>query len=130
MELTSLRRDSTSSDVGARLSEIEKTIDALARTVSDERVVKLPGGGSAPAKQLKASNLVGTVSRKLETMSRSFDEWSRRTGEHTRSIEGLAGSFVALARQVRERGTIRVNVDPDKLGRHAVGCSTSARSAP
>jgi hypothetical protein blinB_05184 len=80
-----------------RLSEIEKTLAALAKTLSDERVVKLPSGERVSASQLDSLKLTREISEKLETM---------------------AQSSVELAKAVKTRG--RIVIDPDKLAEHAV----------
>lgn len=80
-----------------RLSEIEKTLAALTRTVSDERVVKLSSGESVSAAQLDALHLTRQISQKLETMIQSSAE---------------------LTEAVKTRG--RIVIDPVKLSEHAV----------
>lgn len=80
-----------------RLSEIEKMLAALAKTVTDERVVKLSNGESVSASQLDALHLTTQISQKLDTMSRSSAD---------------------LAEAVKTRG--RIVIDPDKLAVHAV----------
>lgn len=80
-----------------RLSEIEKTLAALAKTVTDERVVKLSSGESVSASQLDALHLTREINEKLGMMSRSSAE---------------------LAEAVNKRG--RIIIDPAKLSAHAV----------
>lgn len=80
-----------------RLSEIEKTLAVLAKTVSDERVVKLPNGESVSASQLDSLKLTRQINERLETMAQSSAE---------------------LAEAVTKRG--RIVIDPDKLSEHAV----------
>lgn len=80
-----------------RLSEIEKTLAALAKTVTDERVVKLSSGESVSASQLEALELTTSINQQLETLARSSAE---------------------LAEAVKTRG--RIIIDPDKLAQHAV----------
>lgn len=80
-----------------RLSEIEKTLAALAKTVSDERVVKLPSGERVSASQLDSLKLTREISEKLETMAQSSAQ---------------------LAEAVTKRG--RIVIDPRKLEQHAV----------
>lgn len=90
---TSLHDDETR----RRLGEIEKTLAALAKTVSDERVVKLPNGESVSASQLGSLTLTRQINEKLETMARSSAE---------------------LAEAVTRRG--HVVIDSRKLEQHAV----------
>lgn len=80
-----------------RLSEIEKTLAALAKTVTDGRVVKLSNGESVRASQLDSLTLTRQINEKLETMSRSSAE---------------------LAEAVTKRG--RIVIDTGKLEQHAV----------
>lgn len=80
-----------------RLSEIEKTLAALAKTVSDKRVVKLPNGESVRASQLDSLTLTRQINERLETMARSSAE---------------------LAEAVTQRG--RIVIDPRKLEQHVV----------
>ena len=80
-----------------RLSKIEKTLAELAKTVTDERVVKLSTGESVRASQLDSLTLTRQINEKLETMSRSSAE---------------------LAEAVTKRG--RIVIDPGKLSEHAV----------
>lgn len=100
--LTSLQRELPSTslhddETRKRLGEIEKTLAALAKTVSDERVVKLSSGESVSASQLDSLTLTRQISEKLETMSRSSAE---------------------LAEAVTKRG--RIVIDTGKLEQHAV----------
>lgn len=80
-----------------RLSEIEKTLAALAKTVSDERVVKLPNGESVRASQLDSLKLTTSINQQLQTMARSSAE---------------------LAEAVTRRG--HIVIDPRRLEQHAV----------
>lgn len=84
-------------EMRSRLSEIEKTLAALAKTVTDERVVKLSSGESVSASQLEALTLTRQINEKLEAMARSSAE---------------------LTEAVKTRG--RIVIDPDKLSDHAV----------
>ena len=101
-ELTSLQREQPLTpllDDGTRnrLSEIEKTLAELAKTVTDERVVKLSSGESVRASQLDSLTLTRQINEKLETMSRNSAE---------------------LAEAVNKRG--RIVIDTGKLEQHAV----------
>ena len=80
-----------------KLSEIEKTLAVLAKTVSDDRVVKLPNGESVSASQLDSLKLTTSINQQLQTMAQSSAE---------------------LAEAVTKRG--RIVIDPRKLEQHAV----------
>lgn len=100
--LTSQRHEQPSTlppddETRSRLIEIEKTLASLVKTVSDDRVVKLPNGESVRASQLDSLMLTRQISERVETMSRSSAE---------------------LAAAVNKRG--RIVIDTAKLEEHAV----------
>lgn len=80
-----------------RIGEIEKTLAALAKTVTDERVVTLSNGESVSASQLEALTLTNQINQQLQTLTRSSTD---------------------LAEAVTKRG--QITIDPDKLAQHAV----------
>ncbi|MBV7293205.1 hypothetical protein [Corynebacterium sp. TAE3-ERU16] len=80
-----------------RLTEIEKTLSAVAQQLSSSEVVKLPGGSSVTRADLAAYSMTTKISEELKmTASASAD----------------------LAEAVRKRGHVRI--DTDRLTEHAV----------
>lgn len=80
-----------------RLTEIEKTLSAVAQQLSSSEVVKLPGGSSVTRADLAAYSMMTKISEELKmTASASAD----------------------LAEAVRKRGHVRI--DTDRLTEHAV----------
>lgn len=80
-----------------RLTEIEKTLSAVAQQLSSSEVVKLPGGSSVTRADLAAYSMTTKISEELKsTTSASAD----------------------LAEAVRKRGHVRI--DTGKLTEHAV----------
>lgn len=79
-------------------SEIEKTLSEIGRTVSDERVVKLPSGESVSAADLSAHSLVSRLEKQIEVMTSSSND---------------------LSEAVRKRG--QVVIDMARLEKHVAG---------
>ena len=82
----------------SRLSEIERTLAAVASQLSRSEAVKLPDGSSVRRSDLDAHSMMKSVNDTLATMSRSSAE---------------------LAEAVTKRGTIRI--DTDKVNGHFAG---------
>lgn len=80
-----------------RLSEIEKTLAAVASQLSSSEAVKLPDGSSVKRSDLDAHAMVGRIEKQLSTTARSSAD---------------------LAEAVKKRGQIRI--DTAKLEQHAV----------
>ena len=80
-----------------RLSEIEKTIAAVAETLTASRHVTLPDGTTIRSADFQAYNLTQRINNQLKTMVSSCDH---------------------LAKEVRQRGTVRINTD--KLTQHCL----------
>ena len=80
-----------------RLSEIEKTIAAVAETLTASRHVTLPDGTTVRSADFQAYNLTQRINNQLKTMVSSCDH---------------------LAKEVRQRGTVRINTD--KLTQHCL----------
>lgn len=80
-----------------RLTEIEKTLSAIAAQLSSSEAVRLPSGESVKRSDLDSLMMVKSINDKLTTMS-------------TASAE--------LAEAVRRRG--QVKIDMDRLSEHAV----------
>lgn len=80
-----------------RLSEIEKTLSAIASQLSSSEAVKLPDGSSVKRSDLDAHSMMTRIEQQLATTARSSAE---------------------LAEAVNTRG--RVIIDTDKLTAHAV----------
>lgn len=79
-------------------SEMNETLSAIGKTVSDERVVKTSGGETVTASQLSAHTLVSRLEKQIEVMSSSSAE---------------------LAEAVRRRG--QIVVDMARLEKHVAG---------
>lgn len=78
--------------------EMNETLSAIGKTVSDERVVKTSGGETVTASQLSAHTLVSRLEKQIEVMSSSSAE---------------------LAEAVRRRG--QIVVDMARLEKHVAG---------
>lgn len=63
-----------------RLSEIEKTLDAVAKQLSDKRVVKLSDGTSVPASDLQAFSMMKQIKAGMTTMTSALDELKKIVG--------------------------------------------------
>lgn len=63
-----------------RLSEIEKTLDAVAKQLSDKRVVKLSDGTSVPASDLQAFSMMKQIKAGMTTMTSALDELKKIIG--------------------------------------------------
>ena len=63
-----------------RLSEIEKTLDAVAKQLSDKRVVKLSDGTSVPASDLQAFSMMKQIKAGMTTMTLALDELKKIVG--------------------------------------------------
>lgn len=63
-----------------RLSEIEKTLDAVAKQLSDKRVVKLSDGTSVPASDLQAFSVMKQIKAGMTTMTSALDELKKIVG--------------------------------------------------
>ncbi len=63
-----------------RLSEIEKTLDAVAKQLSDKRVVKLSDGTSVPASDLQAHSMMKQIKAGMTTMTSALDELKKIVG--------------------------------------------------
>ena len=63
-----------------RLSEIEKTLDAVAKQLSDKRVVKLSDGTSVPASDLQAFSMMKQIKTEMTTMTSALDELKTTVG--------------------------------------------------
>lgn len=92
-----LSRPQLDDEMRNRLSEIEKTLAGIAKTVSDERVVKLTSGESVRASQLDSLALTTRIEKQVATMAQSSAD---------------------LAEAVNKRG--RVVIDTAKLEQHTV----------
>lgn len=79
-------------------SEMSKTLAEIVRTVSDERVVKLPSGESVSAADLSAHSLVSRLGKQIEVMTSSSND---------------------LSEAVRKRG--QVVIDMARLEKHMAG---------
>src|SRR5699024_5004083 len=66
----SSQRSELSSHVNMQ-SEMNETLSAIGKTVSDERVVKTSGGETVTASQLSAHTLVSRLEKQIEVMSSS-----------------------------------------------------------
>lgn len=62
------------------LSEIEKTLDAVAKQLSDKRVVKLSDGTSVPASDLQAFSMMKQIKAGMTTMTSALDELKKIVG--------------------------------------------------
>lgn len=93
-----LSRPQLDDETKSRIAEIEKTLAGIAKTVSDERVVKLSSGESVRASQLDSLALTTRIEKQVGMMAQSSAE---------------------LAEAVRKRGTIRI--DADKVNAHFAG---------
>ena len=76
---------------------IEKTIDAVAETLTASRHVALPDGTTVRSADFQAYNLTQRINNQLKTMVSSCDH---------------------LTKEVRQRGTVRINTD--KLTQHCL----------
>lgn len=63
-----------------RLSEIEKTLDAVAKQLSDKRVVKLSDGTSVPASDLQAFSMMKQIKAGMTTITSALDELKKIVG--------------------------------------------------
>lgn len=63
-----------------RLSEIEKTLDAVAKQLGDKRVVKLSDGTSVPASDLQAFSMMKQIKAGMTTMTSALDELKKIVG--------------------------------------------------
>ena len=63
-----------------RLSEIEKTLDAVAKQLSDKCVVKLSDGTSVPASDLQAFSMMKQIKAGMTTMTSALDELKKIVG--------------------------------------------------
>ena len=63
-----------------RLSKIEKTLDAVAKQLSDKRVVKLSDGTSVPASDLQAFSMMKQIKAGMTTMTSALDELKKIVG--------------------------------------------------
>lgn len=63
-----------------RLNEIEKTLDAVAKQLSDKRVVKLSDGTSVPASDLQAFSMMKQIKAGMTTMTSALDELKKIVG--------------------------------------------------
>ena len=63
-----------------RLSEIEKTLDAVAKQRSDKRGVKLSDGTSVPASDLQAFSMMKQIKAGMTTMTSALDELKKIVG--------------------------------------------------
>lgn len=63
-----------------RLSEIEKTLDAVAKQLSDKRVVKLSDGTSVPASDLQAFSMMKQIKAGMTTITSVLDELKKIVG--------------------------------------------------
>lgn len=63
-----------------RLSEIEKTLSAIAEQLSDKRVVKLSDGTSVPASDLQAFSMMKQIKAGMTTMTSALDELKKIVG--------------------------------------------------
>ena len=63
-----------------RLSEIEKTLDAVAKQLSDKRVVKLSDGTSVPASDLQAFSMTKQISSDLTKTTSALGELKKTVG--------------------------------------------------
>lgn len=63
-----------------RLSEIEKTLAAVAKQLSDKRVVKLSDGTSVPASDLQAFSMMKQIKAGMTTMTSALDELKKIVG--------------------------------------------------
>ena len=63
-----------------RLNEIEMTLDAVAKQLSDKRVVKLSDGTSVPASDLQAFSMMKQIKAGMTTMTSALDELKKIVG--------------------------------------------------
>ena len=63
-----------------RLNEIEKTLDAVAKQLSDKRVVKLSDGSSVSASDLQAFSMTKQIKAGMTTMTSALDELKKIVG--------------------------------------------------
>lgn len=101
--LTSQQREQPSKlplddETRSRLSEIEKTLAAVASQLSSSEAVKLPDGSSVRRSDLDAHSMMARIEKQLATTAQSSAE---------------------LAEAVKKRG--RVTIDVDKVNAHFAG---------
>lgn len=63
-----------------RLSEIEKTLDAVAKQLSDKRVVKLSDGSKVSASELQALSMMKQINEQTTTLTSALDELKKTVG--------------------------------------------------
>lgn len=84
-----------------RLNEIEKTLSALAKTVSDNRVVKLSDGSTVTQSELQAHSMMKQISEQMTALT-STSESQKESNEKW---------FKWLIATVKSKSTVQVDAD-------------------
>jgi hypothetical protein len=84
-----------------RLNEIEMTLAAVAKQLSDKRVVKLSDGSSVSASDLQAHSMMKQINEKMTTMTSAFE--SQKESNEKR--------FKWLIQAVKAKSTVQVDAD-------------------
>lgn len=84
-----------------RLNEIEKTLSALAKTVSDNRVVKLSDGSTVTQSELQAHSMMKQISEQMTALT-STSESQKESNEKW---------FKWLIATVKAKSTVQVDAD-------------------
>ena len=80
-----------------RLSEIEKTLDAVAKQLSDKRVVKLSDGSSVSASELQAHSMMNQINEKVTALTSTSENLAKEVHEksHVKLDGKVTGQWLA-----------------------------------
>lgn len=111
-----------------RLSEIEKTLSAIAEQLSDKRVVKLNDGSSVSASELQAHSMMKQINAQVMTLASTSKELAKEV--HAKSSVKLDGEKTGrwLAKQVNEHFDHAVQEPVDGLRNDLQGLREEMRT--